>query len=63
MCIKGLVYRLSHDCHFNLILIATFRLHTAGRNYRLLKTYNVGSKRRNQYQSDNRETNAKLNTL
>ena len=59
MCIKGLV------CFtiVTLILTATFRPHTAGRNYRLLKTCNVRSKRRDQHESDNRETNAKLNPL
>ena len=62
MCIKGLVYRLSRDCHFDIDRnVSTARCR--GRNYRLLKTYNVRSKRRDRHESDNRETNAKLNPL
>ena len=43
MCIKGLVYRLSHDCYFDtLILIATLRPHTAGFHQTIMSIYLVG---------------------
>ena len=104
MCIKGLLYRLSHDCHFDtdcdwcitnlahgrwvvkltMLWIETHRprarlsihqsltttlvkiVHTVdsvNRHHRLMKTCSARSKRRDQYQSYNRETNNILKPL
>ena len=41
------------------ILIATFRPHLTGPHQAMMKTCNVRSKRRDRYQSDNRETDNK----
>ena len=45
------------------ILIATFRPHIAGLHQAMMMTFSVRLKRCDRYQSDNRETNGKLNPL
>ena len=45
------------------ILIATFRPHIAGLHQAMMMTFSVRLKRCDRYQSDNRETNNKLNPL
>ena len=64
--IKGLVYHLSHDCHFDSdcdVSTAHFRSSSGDSVDLLSQTTCLWSKHSDQYQIDNRETYEKLNPL
>ena len=64
--LKGLVYHLSQDSHFDIdhdVLTAHCRSSSGDSVNLLSQTICLRSKHRDQYQSNNRETNEKLNPL